>query len=228
MAKILLIDDDSEVLEINQSYLIKEGFLVKTADHPSRGIETAKSFLPDCIVLDVMMPDVDGFTVCLRLRDFTSAPIIFLTGKDTEDDKIKGLTSGAEDYIVKPYSLRELKARIDILLRRSAPPIQAAAAPARLVFQNLLIDQLAHKAFYKQEELQLTNREYEVLHYLATHPNRDISFAELGKHLFGTYQESDRRSVMVNMSRLRKKIEGIYELENRIETVWSKGYRFNA
>jgi len=225
MAKLLLIDDDSEVLEINKKYLTGEGFTVYTSPDPVQGIQYARKVQPDCILLDVMMPGMDGFDVCSKIREFSSVPIIFLTGRTSEDDKINGLITGADDYIVKPYSLRELKARIDVLLRR----FQQAASNADdhvLTFQNLTIDKLAHKAFYKDEDLLLTNREYEVLLYLATHPNQDVTFEELGSTLFGTYQEADRRSVMVNVSRLRKKMALDFELENMIETVWSKGYKF--
>ena len=225
MATLLLIDDDIEVLKLNQKYLTQEGFTVYISSDPKKGIAGAKKVNPDCILLDIMMPGMDGFQVCQELRKFTSAPIIFLTGKDTEDDKINGLMTGADDYIVKPYSIREVKARIDVLLRRFVREAPAENANV-LTFQNLSIDKLAHKAMYKGEDLGLANREYEVLLYLATNPNREITFEELGTALFGSYQESDRRSVMVNVSRLRKKFEGIYELENMIETVWSKGYKF--
>ncbi len=224
MAKLLLIDDDAEVLEINKKYLTEEGFTVYTSADPVKGIEYAKKVKPDCILLDVMMPGMDGYEVCSQIRTFSSVPIIFLTGKDSEDDKINGLVTGADDYIVKPYSLRELKARVDVLLRRFM-----RSAPKKvthiLTFGSLTIDQLAHKAFYKDEDLMLANREYEVLLYLAGHPNKEVTFEELGTALFGTYQEADRRSVMVNMSRLRKKMAD-YGIENMIETVWSKGYKF--
>lgn len=227
MAKLLLIDDDTEVLDINCKYLSGEGFLVRTAADPLQGIEYARKMKPDCILLDVMMPQMNGFEVCAKIRDFSSAPIIFLTGKDSEDDKINGLVTGADDYIVKPYSLRELKARIDVILRRSRK-----TAPKQdsnlLTFRELTVDKLAHKAFYKGEDLQLANREYEVLLYLVGHPNQEVTFEELGTALFGTYQKSDRRSVMVNVSRLRKKMAIDFELENMLETVWSKGYKFIA
>ena len=225
MATLLLIDDDIEVLKLNQKYLTQEGFTVYISSDPKKGIAGAKKVNPDCILLDIMMPGMDGFQVCQELRKFTSAPIIFLTGKDTEDDKINGLMTGADDYIVKPYSIREVKARIDVLLRRFVREVTPENTNL-LTFRNLTIDKLAHKALYQGEDLGLANREYEVLLYMATNPNREITFEELGTALFGSYQESDRRSVMVNVSRLRKKFEGIYELENMIETVWSKGYKF--
>lgn len=226
MAELLLIDDDSDVLEINRKYLTGEGFTVHTADTPQIGIALAKKLNPSCIVLDVMMPGMDGFDVCKQIRTFSAAPIIFLTGKSSEDDKITGLLTGADDYLVKPYGLRELTARIQALLRRASMQISPLADSNVLTFRDLTIDKLAHKAFYKGEDLCLANREYEVLLYLATHPNQDVTFEALGTALFGVYSEDDRRSVMVNVSRLRKKMTIDYTLENMIETVWSKGYRF--
>ncbi len=227
MAEILLIDDDREVLEINRKYLTGEGFTVYTADSPRKGIAYAKKLSPDCILLDVMLPEMDGYEVCRRIRSFSAVPVLFLTGRGTEDDKIDGLTSGGDDYIVKPYSLRELKARIDVILRRMNQ-LHAASESHILTFGSLSIDKVAHKAFFQETDLNLANREYEVLLYLAEHRDREVTFEELGTALFGSYQENDRRSVMVNVSRLRKRFEGNYELENRIETVWSRGYRFYA
>ena len=203
MFKLVLIDDDAEVLAINQKYLTGAGFTVYTAISPREGVLSIRKNLPDCILLDVMLPEADGYRVCRYIRSFSSVPILF----------------------VKPYSLRELKARVDLLIRRRRQLAQASSDLV-LTIGNLSIDRVAHKAFYREQDLCLANREYEVLLYLAEHPDRDITFEELGTALFGVYRESDRRSVMVNVSRLRKRFEGNYELENRIETVWSKGYRF--
>ncbi len=227
MAVLLLIDDDKEVLEINRKYLTGEGFTVHITNNPRSGITLAQNLKPDCILLDVMMPEMDGYRVCSEIRMFSAAPIIFLTGKSSEDDKINGLITGGDDYIVKPYSLRELKVRIDAVLRRTRMSI-ASTDTNVLTFRDLTIDKLAHKAFYKGNDLGLANREYEVLLYMACHPNQDITFEELGNALFGFYSDADRRSVMVNVSRLRKKLAIDINLENLIETVWSKGYRFVA
>ena len=224
MPSLLLIDDDEEVLSINQKYLSGEGFTVHIASDPAKGVILAQKMQPDCIILDIMMPNADGYQICRKIRSFSNVPLIFLTGKGSEDDKVKGLLTGADDYIVKPYSLRELKARITVLLRRSIQNVPSDNHT--LVIHDLSIDRIAHKATFKGKDLGLANREYEVLLYFAEHPNTDITFEELGTALFGTYQESDRRSVMVNVSRLRKRFEGNFELENMIETVWSKGYHF--
>lgn len=227
MAIILLIDDDKEVLGINKKYLENEGLEVHAFATANGGIKYLKANPVDCILLDVMMPGMDGYEACAQIREFSQVPVIFLTGKSSEDDKIQGLITGADDYIVKPYSLRELKARIDVILRRTS--VKAPAANGNiLTFGNLVIDRLAHTATFKGEDLGLAKREYEVLLYLATHPNQEVTFEELGTALFGSYMDNDRRSVMVNVSRLRKKMDFDFELENMIETVWSKGYKFIA
>ena len=225
MAVLLLIDDDREVLQINKKYLTGEGYTVYITDNPKKGIEIAKEKSPDCILLDVMMPGMNGYEVCENIRSFSNAPIFFLTGKSGEDYKITGLMKGADDYIVKPYSIRELKARIEVILRR----VNGTKSPAltnTLTFGSLTINKLEHKAYFRGSDLGLANREYEVLLYLATHPNKEVTYEELGVALFETYMESDRRSVMVNVSRLRKKMTIDSELEKMIETVWSKGYKF--
>lgn len=229
MAHLLLIDDDVEVLELNQKYLSGEGFTVSIASDPFEGIKLAKSIRPDCIVLDVMMPGLNGFEVCKQIREFSHAPVIFLTGKGSEEDKVEGFLGGGDDYIVKPYSLKELSLRIQVLIKRTfanSSQKKSTTNDNLLTFDELTIDRLAHKAFFHGEDLQLTNREYEVLVYLSTHANEEVTFEDLGALLFGTYQESDRRVVMVNVSRLRKKMALDPTLENRIETVWSKGYKF--
>lgn len=226
MATLLLIDDDKEVLEINKKFFTEQGYSVFTTANPAECIALMNAHKPDCIVLDVMMPEIDGYTLCRLIRKTSSTPIIFLTGKTSEDDKIKGLVTGADDYIIKPYSLKELKARIDVVIRRVTMMNMEKEASGLLKFGRLTIDKMAHKALFCDEDLGLTNREYEVLLYMAERPNTEVTFEELGTALFGFYSESDRRSVMVNVSRLRKKMEIDFELENMIETVWSKGYKF--
>ncbi|MBP5332272.1 MAG: response regulator transcription factor [Lachnospiraceae bacterium] len=225
-ATLLLIDDDAEVLEMNGKYLASQKFSVFTASNPMVGLNLAKKKKPDLIVLDVMMPGMDGYELCTKIRQFSNVPIIFLTGKSSEDDKIRGLVTGGDDYIIKPYSLKELKARIDALLRRAGMLNVTDTDKNRLDFGDLKIDMALHKAFYLDSDLQLTNREYDILMYFCNHPNKIITFEELGTQLFGVYNELDRRTIMVNVSRLRKKMNVDYSLYNMIETVWSQGYKF--
>lgn len=226
MKKVLLIDDDIEVLKINQKYLKNEGYEVYAVNNPLKGIEFARQNKLDCIILDIMMPQMNGYDVCRQLHNFTNIPIIFLSGRDSENAKIEGLSLGADDYIVKPYSLRELKIRIDVVTRRYSYIAATLEKSSEIRIDDLLIDKLTHKAYYQSEDLQLAKREYETLLFLAEHPNQEITFEELGTALFGTYQSSDRQSLMVMVSRLRKKLAGHIALENKLETVWSIGYKF--
>ncbi|MFV0341428.1 MAG: response regulator transcription factor [Anaerocolumna sp.] len=224
MLKILLIDDDIEVLRINHKFLMNEGFKVYSTNIPDKGIHITQQKKPDCIILDIMMPHMNGYEICRKIHSFTDTPIIFLTGCDSENDKINGLTLGADDYIVKPYSLHELKARIHVIVRRSAG-INSDSKNSQLIFNDLVIDKLKHKAYYRSEDLLLANREYETLLYLAEHPNQVVSFEELGTSILGSFLDSDRRLIMVIVSRLRKKLAGYLALENMLETVWSVGYK---
>lgn len=222
MYKILLVDDDTEVLELNKKYLEREHYLVEIAPNAATGLRILNEFQPDCIVLDVMMPKVNGFSACKKYRSLTNAPIIFLTGCVSEDNKIQGFQLGADDYLEKPYSLRELEARIQANIRRS----NSYSTPQSMNFGGLSIDLISHKALYDGEELPLSNREFELLRMLTEHQNEVLTFEEIGFEMFGNYSDNDRRSVMVTMSRLRKKMDNYSGLSEMIETVWSKGYKF--
>ncbi len=223
MYKILLIDDDTDVLSINKKFLQKEGYEVRTASNAKNGIEVLKTYPADCIVLDIMMPELNGFDASVQIKAFTSAPFIFLTGRNKETDKIRGFSLGANDYIVKPYSLKELSARIQVQLRmhNSKPTTKTVIS-----FPPLSLNLTLHKAYYYEEELLLSNREYELLHILVCNVNQLVTFELIGKTLWGIYNDPDRRTIMVIASRLRKKFENYLELESRIETIWSKGYSF--
>lgn len=221
---LLLVDDDTDVLAINKQYFEEQQYKVKTAENGEEAKKILKGFRPDCIVLDVMLPGADGFTLCQQFKKHINAPIIFLTGKVTEDDKIKGLMLGGDDYMVKPYSLRELDARIQVLIRRYA--LTAKPMENLLSFPPLTIDLDKHKAYYQQEEIALSNKEFDFLKILAETPGKTFSFEELGTQIWGSYLESDRKTIMVTASRLRKKLGSYIGLENAVETVWSQGYKF--
>jgi len=244
MAKIYMIDDDREVLEINIKYLRGCGFEAGGTDKPLEGLKEIKNSMPDIIILDVMMPEMDGFELCKKVREFSDIPIIFLTGKSDEDDKLNALMLGGDDYILKPYSLKELKVRIDVILRRtlrtekdnrrSGADTNTQEAPKQktnegiLTIGKLKIDRLRHRVYFDEEEISFTNREYDVFVYMAENPGRTITFKELGEKIFGTYLETDRQGIMVIVSRFRKKMKDNIEFSNMIETVWSKGYKFVA
>ena len=227
MSRLLFIDDDTEVLGINMKFMKNAGFEVFGSDKAVLGIKLAKDKRPDCIVLDIMMPDMNGFDVALKIREFSDAPIIFLTGRSSENDKLKGLMLGGDDYIVKPYSLKELKVRIDVVLRRFSKAAYVSKEDANIAeYGKVKINRLEHKVYYDGEDVVLTNREYEALIFLTENPDMTVTFEEIGKKLFGQYLDTDRQTIMVIMSRLRKKMKISEQFSNMIETVWSKGYKF--
>lgn len=229
MSEVVLVDDDEEVLSINHKYLSKEGYLIRSFKSAKQAVEYVKENPVDCVVLDVMMPQMNGFSACSEIRKFSDVPIIFLSGKTEEDDKVKGLVLGADDYVEKPYRLKELSTRIMVNVRRRSLSTKNEKQENVINLPALKIDMTSHRVFYRgKDEIPLTNQEYELLLYMATNPNKEITFREIGELLRGSYMESDRRIVMVNVSRLRKKLEEYAELSNMIETVWSKGYRFKA
>ena len=227
MEKLLFIDDDKEVLEMNVKYMRTAGYEAIGSDNALEGLRLVSSKKPDCVILDVMMPGLNGYEVCKRIREFSDIPIIFLTGKSMEDDKLKGLMLGGDDYIIKPYSLKELKARIDVILRRIAMVSKRTKQDTNIIeFGDVKIDRMSHKVFFGDVDLALTNREYEALSCLLDNPDRTVTFEEIGKKIFGQYLETDRQTIMVIVSRFRKKIKVCEEFSAMIETVWSKGYKF--
>ncbi|MBQ3600666.1 MAG: response regulator transcription factor [Lachnospiraceae bacterium] len=223
--RLLLIDDDKDILIMNKKFLLKEGYNVVAVVTAKDGIAFLKKYDFSCVILDVMMPDTDGFATCKRIRELTDIPIIFLSGKASEEDKIQGLLTGADDYITKPYSLRELSARIEVNIRRYQSVKEKVKDSSILSFPPLSINLIEHKAYWNEEEIPLSNREFDLLHLLSTKPGEAFSFQEIGNKVWGSFLESDRRAIMVNISRLRKKLDLYEGLEDIIESVWSKGYR---
>lgn len=216
MATILMIDDDAEVLEINRKYLTSEGFTVYVKTDPTQGIECAKTILPDCILLDVMMPNLDGYQVCQALREFTSAPIVFLTGKSSEDDKITGLTLGADDYIVKPFEMQELLARVTAVLRRVKRENNTFS------FDNVLVDFDKRCVYLDGAEVKLTPKEYDLLETLILNRNIALTRDRLLTLVWDMDFEGDTRTVDIHIQQLRKKLG----LKNRIISLYKIGYRF--
>ncbi len=225
MSKLLFVDDDTELLNTNQKYFIKEGYEVLTAANAKSCIRQVTLHKPDCIILDIMMPEINGFTTFEYLKKLCAAPIIFLSAKDSEEDKIKGLLLGADDYMSKPYSLRELSARIKVQIRRTKIKTLNEAA---ISYPPLTLNLLTHKAFFHEEEILLSNREYELLYLLVSKPNQAITYEQIANAMWGSYSNDDRRAIMVTASRLRKKLESYEGMPEFIETIWSKGYLFRT
>ena len=226
MNKLLFVDDDKEFLLVNKKFFIQEGYEVKAVSGGKQALHILKEYKADGIMLDVMMPEMDGFTTCQEIRKITNAPIIFLTGRGDENDKINGLLNGGDDYIVKPYSFRELSARILVQLRRTSLNAIANNNSTIIEYPPLTLDIISHVAYYNDEEIPLSNREYELLHLLVTNPNTVIGFEQIGEKIWGSYSDADRRTITVTASRLRKKFEMYTGLSNFIQTEWSKGYKF--
>ena len=222
MNLLYFIDDDKDVLLINKKYFKNAGYEVSTFENANTAISAIKKQKPNCIILDVMMPGLDGFDALPKIRKLCDSPIIFLSGKDSEDDRIKGLLSGADDYMVKPYSLGELSARIQLQIRKKVSVVDTSV----LSYPPLAINTQKHKVYYYEEEIGLSNKEYDLLLLLATKSGKAVTYEEIGKALYNTYLDEDRRSIMVLTSRLRKKL-GLYTgLGNAIESIYGKGYCF--
>ena len=225
MIKILMIDDDLEVLEVNKRFFEEKDCKVEVCSDAMAALGLVKSFKPQCIFLDVMMPDIDGFSLCRQIREVTDVPVLFLSGKVSEDDKVEGFEAGGDDYIEKPYSLRELYVRMNSHVRKSMASAKKEKSSVMIDLNPFFIDKEKHKLFYEGEEIPISNKEYDLLLFLAKNVGKEITFEEIGTQLWGSYIETDRRNVMVNVSRLRKKIESQTGIDNFIETVWSKGYK---
>lgn len=223
MSAILFIDDDLDILEINARYFKKEGHDVKTVANPKEALHLLKTFSPDCIVLDIMMPGQNGFETCRQIRNTTNVPIIFLSGRTEENDKIKGLMTGADDYMEKPYSFRELSTRIQAHIRRNIILNKSNLINCPPLSLNLA----THKAYYNCNEIVLSNREFELLYLLLSNARNVVTFEEIGRHMWGTCTKSDRKSIVVTTSRLRNKLETYSDLAGRLESVRSHGYIFN-
>lgn len=226
--KLLFIDDDNNVLLINKQFFLDAGYAVATATSAKKGISLLDKHSFSCIILDIMMPELDGLDSCKIIREKSDVPLIFVSGKISEEDRIQGLLLGADDYVTKPYSLRELAARIEANIRRYQSINQKVKDSSVLNFPPLSLDLINHKAFYNnEEEIPLSNHEFVLLQLLATKPEEAFSFEEIGYKVWGSYLDSDRRSIMVNISRLRKKLDNYEGLQDIIQSVWSKGYKLS-
>lgn len=228
MSKILIIEDDHEIAEIERDYLELDGMEVETAYDGLSGLDTALSGRYDLILLDLMLPGMDGFSVCKRLREKLDVPILMVTARADDVDKIRGLGFGADDYVEKPFSPSVLVARVKANLsqyRRLKPqPVKSAIVEAG----PLRIDTEAHTAAVRGRQLTLTNKEYELLLFLARHPNQVFSREDLYELIWGLESMGDNITVAVHVNRLREKVEENPSKPQLIQTVWGVGYRLNT
>ena len=223
--KALVVEDDGNISELLRLYLEKDGFEVACAADGGRGVELAASFKPDVILLDIMLPVKDGWQVCREVRSFCKAPILMLTAKGETEDKVAGLELGADDYITKPFEVRELLARIHAVMRRAgeddAPPAK------RLEFDKLVIDLDSYELVVDGVKVDTPPKEMELLFHLASTPNRVYTRDQLLDEVWGFDYFGDSRTVDVHIKRLREKLEGVSD-QWRLKTVWGVGYKFEV
>ena len=226
-AKVLVVDDEPMVAEVVSRYLGREGYDVATADDGAKALEMARSWEPDLIVLDLMLPKVDGIEVCRTLRAECQVPIIMLTARGEETDRIVGLELGADDYVVKPFSPRELVARINAVLRR-ATVAPAISPDGTLHFPGLSINAKGRVVEANGRPAELTAKEFDLLFFLASHPGQVFSREQLMVHVWDYTYTADASTVTVHVRRLREKIEADPVRPQYIKTVWAVGYKFEA
>ena len=226
MSKILVVDDELNICELLKLYLENEGYTVFTANDGQAAVTAFQQKAPDLVLLDIMLPKMDGWQVCREIRKTSSAPIIMLTAKGETDDKVAGLKGGADDYITKPFEMKEVLARIEAVLRRtSGAPADKKAR--RLVFDKLIIDMDAFELTVDGKKVDTPPKEMELLFYLASSPNRVFTRNQLLDEVWGFDYFGDSRTVDVHIKRLREKLEGVSDSWN-LKTVWSVGYKFEV
>lgn len=223
----MVVEDDATVSEVVSRYLVREGYSVEAVADGQVALDRAFASPPDVILLDLMIPTIDGYEVCRRLRESLPVPIIMLTAKGAEDDRIAGLELGADDYVSKPFSPRELMARVKAVLRRAAAPVPPPSAPPVLVSGGLAVDTVAHEVRLDGGLVALTAREFDLLEFLMRHPRRAYRREELLEEVWG-YTYGDTSTVTVHVRRLREKVEVDPANPRYIATVWGVGYRFET
>ena len=223
---VLIVEDDPNIRELLQLYLEKDGYAVTLAADGGQGLDKFRAIKPNLVLLDVMMPVMDGWTVCKAIRAEGNTPVIMLTAKGETDDKVTGLKAGADDYITKPFEMKELLARIEAVLRRTDRSTEDVKA-RRLVFDKLIIDMDAFELTVDGKKVDTPPKEMELLFYLASSPNRVYTRNQLLEEVWGFDYFGDSRTVDVHVKRLREKLEGISEKWS-VKTVWGVGYKFEV
>jgi DNA-binding response OmpR family regulator len=225
VAKILVVDDDHTVREVAVSYLRAGGHQVADVDTGEAALRAMREDPADLVVLDLMLPGIDGLEVCRRLREQRDVPVIMLTALGSEADRVIGLERGADDYVTKPFSPRELVLRVDSVLRRAGE--RGTPDEVVLVDGDLVVDVAQHTATLADRPLQLTVREFDLLRFLLANPGRAYSREELLREVWG-WSFGDHSTVTVHVRRLREKVEGDPTRPVRLVTVWGVGYRWDA
>lgn len=223
--KVLVVEDDNNIAELLRLYLQKDGFEVSHAADGGKAVEMAKEIQPDLVLLDIMLPVMDGWQVCRELRKTMKMPIIMLTAKGETEDKVSGLEMGADDYIVKPFEVKELLARVHAVLRRTGD--DGKPKSKKLTFDKLVINLDSYELIVDGKKIDTPPKEMELLYHLAATPNRVYTRNQLLDEVWGFDYFGDSRTVDVHIKRLREKLEGVSD-QWRLKTVWGVGYKFEV
>ena len=224
--RVLVVDDEAVVAEVVQQYLRRDGYEVRVATTGKEGLQAAQDWAPDLVVLDVMLPELDGLEVCRRIRLDSLTPIIMLTARGDESDRIVGLELGADDYMVKPFSPGELAARVKSVLRRSGSvPVEAGSS---LRIDSLVINPRTRAVTIDEREITLTGKEFDLLYFLASNKGRVYTRAEMMDQVWDYTYAADHSTVTVHIRRLREKIEPDPVKPRYIKTVWGVGCKFEG
>ncbi|MBQ5952174.1 MAG: response regulator transcription factor [Lachnospiraceae bacterium] len=229
MSRILIIEDEESIAELERDYLELSGFEVEMEPDGARGLTRALREEYDLLILDLMLPGVDGFEICRQVRAEKNVPILMVSAKKEDIDKIRGLGMGADDYITKPFSPSELVARVKAHLARYERLVTAAAPENETIeVRGLKIDKTARRVWVNGEEKQLTTKEFDLLCFLAQNPNRVFTKDELFENIWGMESVGDIATVTVHIKKIREKIEINTSKPQYIETIWGVGYRFRV
>lgn len=223
--KILIVDDDENICELLRLYLSKEGFEPIVANDGEKAVEFTRLYFPALILLDIMLPKLDGWQVCREIRKFSTVPIIMLTAKGDTFDRILGLELGADDYVPKPFEAKELVARIKAVLRRTA--VNDDVKIEMVSYENISINLTNYELKINGVQIDTPPKELELLYYLASYPNRVFTRDQLLDEVWGFDYYGDSRTVDVHVKRLREKLEGVSE-KWCLKTVWGVGYKFEV
>lgn len=222
--KVLIIEDDKNIADLMRLYLEKETMDCQVSNDGLEGLEKFHQFQPDLVMLDIMLPGMDGWTICRKIRESSKVPIIMLTAKGELEDKVNGLELGADDYITKPFEMKEVLARVHAVLRRYGEEEQKEK---RLTFDKLVINLDSYELLVDGKRVDTPPKELELLYHLASAPNRVFTRNQLLDEVWGFDYFGDSRTVDVHIKRLREKLEGVSEKWS-LKTVWGVGYKFES
>lgn len=227
--KILVVDDDTNICELLRLYLEKEGYTVIIANTGMQAVRSFAEHQPDLMLLDIMLPELDGWQVCREIRKYSNKPIIMLSAKGETFDKVLGLELGADDYITKPFEAKEVLARIKAVLRRTsgASGAEASANIKQVIYDKLMINLTNYELQVNGKRVEAPPKEMELLYHLASNPNRVFTRDQLLDEVWGFDYYGDSRTVDVHVKRIREKLEGVSD-KWELKTVWSVGYKFET